>query len=357
MNVSASNERKSNVLESLTGLYISTAHPVSSSLIRDKFDFSISSATIRNILVELEELGYIEQPHTSSGRIPTDKGYRFYIDSLMKRQSLRDEEKKLLKLACLSSAHKTQEIIDKTSEILAEISNEAAVNFFFNLNESVLKHIELINLSLTKVLVVLITDSGIVRNYILSFNDSISTVELQRISNFLNENLKNTPLVDIKPKLYNLLNEHDLVYLQLAHEACKIFDALETDEFFERDYDIHQDGINNIMNQPEFCNLEYLRGVLDVFESKERLAEVLRASFEPGINKVKVTIGKENSHKDLQSCSLVTAGYKIKDKTVGMFGLLGPTRMAYSRLLPLVEYMAEMMTETLTDFTKAESVE
>ncbi len=355
MNVSASNKRKSNILESLTSLYIDTARPVSSSLIKDEFNFSVSSATIRNILVELEEFGYIEQPHTSSGRVPTDKGYRFYIDSLMKRRSLRDEEKKELKLACLSSARKTRDIIDKTSEILAQISNEAAFNFFFNLNDSILKHIELINLSLTRILVVLITDSGIVRNYIVNLDDPISTAELQRISNFLSENLKDTSLVDIKVNLYNLLNEHNLVYLQLAHEACRIFDALETDELFERDYDIHQDGINNIMRQPEFCNLEYLRGVLDVLESKERLAEVLRASFEPDFNKVKVTIGKENSYKDLQSCSLVTAGYKIKDKTVGMFGLLGPTRMAYSRLLPLVEYMAEMMTEALTDFTKNES--
>jgi len=355
MNVSASNERKSSILEFLASLYINTARPVSSSLIKDKFNLSVSSATIRNTLVELEELGYIEQPHTSSGRIPTDKGYRFYIDSLMKRENLKDEEKNELKLACLSSAHKTQEIIDKTSEILAEISNEAAINFFFNLGESVLKHIELINLSLKQVLVVLITDSGIVRNYIVNFNDSISTSELQRISNFLNENLKNTPLVDIKTKLYTLLNEHNLVYLQLAHEACRIFDALEADELFERDYDIHQDGINNIMNQPEFFNLEYLRDVLDVFDSKELLAEILKTSFDSDFNSVKVTIGKENRYKGLQNCSLVTAGYKIKDKTVGMFGLLGPTRMAYSRLLPLVEYMAEMMTETLNNFSKDES--
>jgi heat-inducible transcriptional repressor len=356
MNVSASNERKSNILESLTSLYINTARPVSSSLIKDKFNLSVSSATIRNILVELEELGYIEQPHTSSGRIPTDKGYRFYIDSLMKRQNLKDKEKDELKLACLSSAHKTQEIIDKTSEILAEISNEAAINFFFNLNESVLKHIELINLSLMQVLVVLITDSGIVRNYIINFNEPITSAELQRISNFLNENLRNTPLIEIKTKLYTLLNKHNLVYLQLAHEACRIFDALEADELFERDYDIHQDGINNIMNQPEFCNLDCLKDILDVFESKHLLAEILRASFEPDYNSVKVTIGKENKYKGLQNCSLVTAGYKIKDKTVGMFGLLGPTRMAYSRLLPLVEYMAEMMTETLNDFTKDESL-
>ena len=354
MNVSASNERKSSILESLTSLYINTARPVSSSLIKDEFDLSVSSATIRNILVELEELGYIEQPHTSSGRIPTDKGYRFYIDTLMKKQNIRDEEKNELKLACLSSAHKTQEIIDKTSEILAEISNEDAINFFFNLSDSVLKHIELINLSLMQVLVVLITDSGIVRNYIVNFNESISTGELKRISNFLNENLKNTPLVDIKTKLYTLLNEHNLVYLQLAHEACRIFDALEADELFERDYDIHQDGINNIMNQPEFFNLEYLKDVLDVFESKERLAEILKDSFEPDFNNVKVTIGKENRCKGFQNCSLVTAGYKIKDKTVGMFGLLGPTRMAYSRMLPLVEYMAEMMTETLNDFSRDE---
>jgi heat-inducible transcriptional repressor len=354
MSVTTSNKRKSSILEALTRLYIDTAHPVSSSLIKERFSLSISSATIRNILADLEELGYIIQPHTSSGRIPTDKGYRFYIDSLMKRQSLKDGEKRKLKQACLSSARKTQEIIDKTSEILAEISQEAAINFFFNLNESVLKHIELINISLLKVLVILITDSGIVRNYIVNLNEPMSASELQRISNFLNENLRDVSLVDIKQKLYTLLNRQNLVYMQLAHEACRIFDALETDEIFEKDYDIHQDGINNIMNQPEFCNVECLRDILDVLESKDRLAEILRASLEPNFSRVKVMIGKENSFKGLQNCSLITAGYKIKDKTVGLLGLLGPTRMAYARMLPLVEYMAEVMTETLTDLTKDE---
>jgi heat-inducible transcriptional repressor len=354
MNTSASNKRNSKILRFLTGLYISSAKPVSSSLIKRQFNLSISSATIRNILAELEDLGYIRQPHTSSGRIPTDKGYRYYIDSLMKQQSLKENEKVKLKKACLSSALRTQEIIDKTSEILAQISSEAAINFFFNLRESTLRRIELVSLNPRQVLVVLVTDSGIVRNYVVNLREHMSSRELQRVSNFLNEHLKDTSLIEIKDKLYKLLDEHNLVYLQLAHEACKIFDALEADELFERDYDIHQDGINNIMSQPEFCNLEDLRKVLDVFDRKDRLAEVLKSAFEPESSRAKVTIGKENKDVNLSHCSLVTAGYKMKDKTVGLIGLLGPTRMAYSRLLPLVEYMACMMSENLSDFAKDE---
>ena len=346
MDVNTSNKRRNEILKTLICLYIQDVKPISSKFIKQKYNLPISTATIRNIMHELEEMNYIVQPHISSGRIPTDKGYRYYIDSLMEEEDLTPYQKQKLKNEYQALSKKVEDVINKTAEILSCMSYEAGINLFFNFKESLLKHIDLVNITHERTLLIVVTDSGLIRNYVIELSKPVADSKLREISNFLNINLQNIPLFKIKIELNKYLKERENLSINLAKKTLEIFDS---DDIFEDEYEIYQDGINYILKKPEFKDIDKLKCILDVLEDKDAMAEILRDSFEPSLKRVKVLIGRENKYKNIQECSLVTSNYRIGDRTVGILGLLGPTRMAYSKLLPLVEYMSEVLSEILTE--------
>lgn len=349
MDITLSSKRRNKILESIVYLYIHSAKPISSQLIKQRYNLSISSATIRNVMAELENLDYIKHPHTSSGRIPTDKGYRFYIDSLMKEQVLTLEQKQRIKRDYKTFSGQVKDIINKTSEILSDMSYEAGVNLFFNFKESLLKCIDLISIGKNRILLIIVTDSGIIRNYIVKLDKPIDKKELREISNFLNVNLQNIALAKIKSELRSYFEKEDSSFFNLIQDAYYIFDTLEIDTIFENEYEIYQDGISYILKKPEFKDINKLRSILDVLENKEIMAEILKTHFITSSKDVKISIGKENRFKNIQECSLVTSNYRIGDRTVGILGLLGPTRMTYSKLVPLIDYMSNLLSEVLTE--------
>ncbi len=345
MDVTIFNKRRNEILKTLICLYIQDVKPISSKFIKEKYNLPVSTATIRSIMHELEEMGYIVQPHTSSGRIPTDKGYRYYIDSLMKEEDLTPYQKQKLKNEYQILSKKVEDVINKTAEILSCMSYEAGINLFFNFKESLLKHIDLVNVTHERTLLIAVTDSGLIRNYVIKLSEPVANNKLREISNFLNINLQNVPLSKIKTELNKYLKEKENLSINLAKKTLEIFDS---DDIFEDEYEIYQDGINYILKKPEFKDIDKLKCILDVLEDKDAMAEILKASFEPSLKRVKVLIGRENKYKNIRECSLVTTNYRIADRTVGILGLLGPTRMAYSKLLPLMEYMSEILSKVLT---------
>lgn len=348
MDVTALNKRRNNILDDLISLHVESAKPVSSKLIKQKYNLSISSATIRNIMSELEDLGYINQPHTSSGRIPTDKGYRFYIDSLMREEILKPEEKQNVRKNYKLFLRHIEDVIDKTSEFLSTMSYEAGINLFFDFKESLLKCIDLVGVSQDKVLMTMVTDSGIVKNYLLALDEAVSLDELHRISNFLNVNFQDMSLAGIKSKLVDFLEEDETSISQLAQKALKIFDTLDSDNIFEDEYEIHQDGTSYILKKPEFKDIDKLRNVLDFLEDKSMMAEILKSNLDTSLKEVKISIGNENKFKGIKECSLITSKYSVGDRVVGVLGLLGPTRMDYARIIPLVKYVSGVLSEILT---------
>ena len=347
MNISALNERRNKILKALISLYIKHVEPISSKFIKQKYNFLISSATIRNIMHELEEMGYIKQPYTSSGRIPTDKGYRYYIDFLMKKEDLTSYQKQKLKKEYQVLSKKVEDVINKATEILSSMSYEAGVNLFFNFKESLLRHIDLVNITYGRILLTVVTDSGVIKDYVIKLSEPVADNELREISNFLNIYLQNVPLSRIKTELNKHLKQEgrEGLSVDLTKKTLEIFDSKD---IFEDEYEIYQNGINYILKKPEFRDIDRLKCILDVLENKEAISKILRDSFDPSLKRVKVLIGRENKHKSIQECSLVISNYRIGNRTVGLLGLLGPTRMAYSKLLPLMEYMSEVLSKVLT---------
>jgi heat-inducible transcriptional repressor len=345
MDATSSNKRRNEILKALINLYIEQVKPISSKLIKQRYGLSVSTATIRNAMHELEEGGYIKQPHTSSGRVPTDKGYRCYIDSLMGEEGLSSIEKQRLKRKYQPLSERVEDVVDKTAEILSLMSYEVAISLFFNFKESLLRHVDLVNVSGGRVLIVVVTESGLIRHYLVKLEEPVSDSQLREMSNYININLQDTALSDIKAGLDNHLKREEDASVNLLKKALGIFSAID---IFEDEYELYQEGISYILKKPEFKDVNKLRSVLDVLENKETIAQILKNNFEPTMTKVKVLIGRENKFKNLQECSLVTSNYKIADRTVGILSLLGPTRMAYSKILPLVEYMSEVLSSTLT---------
>ena len=194
MSVTSLNKRRNDVLEALVSLHIKTAKPVSSGLIKKRYDFPVSTATIRSVMAELEDMGYIHQPHTSSGRVPTDKGYRLYIDTLMREEKLLPDFRRQLRDQYLNISRQVEDVISQASNVLSNLCYEAGLNMFFDLKESSLRFIDIIKVAPDRILVVLITDTGIVRNYYLYDEAEYAQDALRRVSNFINENLKGTTL-------------------------------------------------------------------------------------------------------------------------------------------------------------------
>jgi heat-inducible transcriptional repressor len=345
MNVTSCNKRRNDIMEALIGSYIRHAKPISSKFLKQEYKFSISSATIRNVMSDLEEKDYIMQPHTSSGRIPTDKGYRFYIDSLMKKEDFSLKQKKRLKNS-LSLTLTAEDLINKVSEILAFASYEAAINLYFNFKESLLRYIDLVNVGSNRILLIIVTDSGLIRNCVVQAKKPFDDEDLKKISNFLNANLKNVSLSKIKSKLQQYLEKEDSKIRNIIKKATEIFD---NDDIFNNEYELYHDGTQYILKKPEFKDIKKLSRVLDVLEDEKVMFKILKNSYKPTYKKVKVQIGQENKFEKIQECSLVTSCYKIADKTVGILGLLGPTRMAYPRIMSLMEYISECLSEILTE--------
>jgi heat-inducible transcriptional repressor len=336
------NDREKKVLSCLISYYIASADPVGSRAIAHKFRLGISPATIRNTMQDLEEMGLVQQPHTSAGRIPTDAGYRFFVDTLLRQEQLSEVDKHAIDSTVSAMAGGVEAILDQTSRVLADLSNQLGVTISPRLDDSILSHIELIHMAEGKVLVVLAFRSGLARTILLEVDASIGWVELAEMSRLLNEKLAGLSLGQIRRNLAERLHDSGgdpkLLRLFLDGES-DVWKSANTDQ-------LHIEGTKNIIEQPEFADRQKLRELMRMLEQRTDLVGLLRSSQETG-GGIIITIGAENRAREIQSCSVVSASYKAGN-TSGTIGIIGPTRMPYAKLMSLVKYAARQLSKVLS---------
>ncbi|NQU73630.1 MAG: heat-inducible transcription repressor HrcA [Candidatus Omnitrophica bacterium] len=337
-------ERQNKILEIIVSSYVDTALPVGSGSVSKIV--GLSSATVRNVMSDLEELGYIMHPHTSAGRIPTDKGYRCYVESLMQAEYINKKEAKRIGEEYNQKRKGIEDIIKNTAEVLSTITHHTGIILFPRFKRPSFKHIDLISIGKKKILVVLVTSTGIVKNLIIDTEKDLKN-DLEAIVNLLNGDYHGFTLEDIKEHLIRQIGQQrDSSYSVLKRTSEIIGSMLEL--FY--DDELYFDGTSYLLSQPEFENTSIAKLLLQCFEDKAMLLELMEKDLQE--EGVRVYIGKENTSPYMKNCSIVTSGYKIKDELSGRLGIIGPTRMAYSHLIPLVGYISGTLTSTLEDFTE-----
>ncbi|NPV26865.1 MAG: heat-inducible transcription repressor HrcA [Firmicutes bacterium] len=336
-------ERKQKVLAAIIKDYVATAEPVGSRTIARKYNLGVSPATIRNEMADLEEMGLIEQPHTSAGRIPSHRGYRYYVDCLMERQQLTEEEENYIRQAYMRKMREIDSVIQETSRLLSELTNYTSMVLSPQASQSEFKHIELIPFQPLKALAVIITQAGFVLHRIMDISESITAEDLRRVAQVFNNKLKGVTLENLKKSVWQDLYNELLQQKRLLREVMELLqDALQE----PGEEKVYLGGTLNMLNQPEFRNVDKIKHMLAVLEENQ----VLKSVLDTASRGITVKIGGENSYEELQECSVITATYEVDGKIIGKIGVLGPTRMEYSKAVSIVDFMTKTLSEVLSKF-------
>jgi heat-inducible transcriptional repressor len=338
------NDREKTILRNVIHQFILTASPVGSRNIARKFNLGLSPATIRNIMADLEETGFLGHPHTSAGRIPTDKGYRVYVDSLMEITELAEEQKKSIIKKLNNDNADTEDLLKLSSIILSDITNQLACVTFPKFESAVLEKIQIVQISSKRILVVLSIRSGLVKTITLEVESEIKPSEMEKVQAVLNERLSDLTFSEIKrtfgERIKNIPNieNHSIIRLFL-NSANKIF----SDTSFSEKAFIS--GTKNILRQPEFDDLENFQSIIELIENKDIIIHIMDEKKPEG-NAVSISIGSENPSELLHNYSFVIKDYKVGD-TVGILGIIGPKRMEYSKSIAAILYIADILTSEL----------
>lgn len=338
-------DRKLNILKAIITDYIDTAEPIGSRTIAKKHELGLSSATIRNEMADLEEMGYLEQPHTSAGRIPSDKGYRIYVDRLIQLPQLDLEEIQAVSNALDVKINELGQLIRQASTILSKITKYTSVAISPELNNSVLKAVQVVPIESGKALIVVVTNTGVVKNTMIKINDSITPDTVIKFSHIVNEMLTgltvdqiNLPLIrEIEVKL-GMSKE---IVLPILNGIADCIGQIDKSEVF-------LDGTNNIFNYPEFRDIDKAKEFLGALEEKEVIQKLLRENSISDIGTdFTIKIGNEIEIPKISSCTLLTTTYSVGDKVIGSIGVIGPTRMEYSRVIASMNYIKKRMNEEI----------
>jgi heat-inducible transcriptional repressor len=344
MTVTELNEREKNILRYIIQQFILTASPVGSRNITKRYDLGISPATVRNIMSDLEESGFIDHPHTSAGRIPTDKGYRFYVDSLMNVQLIDHNEKNLIDKEFENKVEDKDDLLKLTSNILSKITRQLACVTYPKLETGSFERLQIISLSSTRILIVISIKGGLVKTITMEFASEIMESQISSVQNLLNERLAGLSFKEIratfKERFQDVEEDQKAIIRLFLDSADKVFGDVRSSD------GIYITGAKNVIQQPEFYDPERFQGVIELLEDKDIIVHILDKTEDMDSDNVYISIGKENEDQKLLDYSLITKEYKLGDVS-GHLGIIGPKRMEYSKVIAIVDYVAKMLTETL----------
>jgi heat-inducible transcriptional repressor len=328
-------DRQKIILQILVDDYIRSAEPVGSRTISKRPDLSISPATIRNEMSDLEELGYLEQPHTSAGRIPSQKGYRFYVDHLMKPSQLEGSTSDSLRAFLIEQIDEMEQVVQHTATILASLTNYTALALGPQTFTATLRHIKLLPLQDRMAVAIIVTDTGHVENRTVTIPEGVSVESIQQYVDLLNDKLIGLPLHTLKERLRTEVSAELRRYSEQFDGVMDLLDQMITTK--EEQAKVFLGGTTMILNQPEFRDVNKLKPLLDMFGQSESLVKLLQGTQEEGIQ---VRIGQENPLETVHECSLITASYSIDGRHLGTIGVLGPTRMDYGRVIGAMHHLS-----------------
>ncbi len=336
-------ERAQHLLRTLVARYITEGTPVGSRTLSRDSGLDLSPATIRNIMADLEDGGYVMSPHTSAGRIPTIKGYRFFVDTIVRMAPLRSEELVRLERELTRSGDDPQALALSTSNLLSTVTHLAGVVTVPRRNHSALRQIEFLPLSDRRVLAILVIDDAEVQNKILDVQRDFTDSELRQAANYLTEHCRGHDLYRVRSQL--------LAEMKAARESMNelMIEAIELaqDIFPEQapDPEFVMAGETNLMGLEELADMEKLKELFEAFSQRRDILHLLDKSL--NADGVKIFIGQESGYKVFETCSVVAAPYQTEEDTVGVLGVIGPTRMAYDRVIPIVDVTAKLLGRAL----------
>ncbi|MGL4796522.1 MAG: heat-inducible transcriptional repressor HrcA [Paraclostridium sp.] len=334
-------ERKLNILKAIVKDYIETAEAVGSRTLSKKYNLGVSAATIRNDMADLEELGYLIQPHTSSGRVPSEKGYKLYVDSLMNGSELNDIEKHLIEETIHNNMSYMKDMIHETSKLISKLTNYTTIAVTKNVsNQSNIRHIQLVTLDENSIVLIVVTDKGDIKNTNLITNMSIDQAKLNLISDNLTKKLIGRSITEIDEDFLNYIK------YEISESSVFIDELVGALNFHmeESETSMSLSGATNIFNYPEFSDILRAKTFLNMLEEKENISSMLKSK---GIQKenLNIIIGSDNECEVAKDCSIITATYNIDKDVVGKISLIGPTRMDYAKVYSILNYMGLLLNK------------
>lgn len=339
-------ERSREVLRLLIQHHIQTGEPVGSETLAARMNRALSPATIRTLMAELERQGLLDHPHTSAGRLPTDEGYRVYVDSLMAHEDLQKQELAAIDRALRAKEASPTQVLENASQLLSRLSHNVGLVLAPDLSKSSFAHIDLVRLRERRILVVMVSRSGLVTNKVVEIDEDLNPDELQACTNYLRSNFAGMTLHAIRMRLLELMRQEKAAYDSLLRHVIAVGERA----FAEADAaasNVFVDGTSHILERAQEEDLTRLRQLFRTFEEKSRLVKILNACV--GDEGVRIFIGRENADPGLREMALVTAGCPIHgDLGLGV-GVLGSTRMEYARVITLVDHVARAVVRALRE--------
>ena len=337
----AMDARKFRILQAIIDDYILTAIPVGSRTISKKYEMGLSSATIRNEMSDLEELGYLDQPHVSAGRVPSAKAYRLYVDQLLKSGAIRTADAQSVRAYFDSRARQMEDVIAQAARVLSGLTQYTALVMSPKGKALHIRHLQLVPVNSRSALIVIVTDGGIMRDTVVPVGADLDADALYTISRTLTERLSGHTLAEAIAIMRNAYAELRSSR-QLLSGIAEFLDSVETDASKAK---LALGGSSNILNFPEYSDVEKAKGFLSVLEAKDKLIRLMETHGEMAFT---VRIGPETGIPELEDCSLVTATYRLGNDTHGTIGVIGPTRMQYGKVLSILSAMGKQLTDLFT---------
>ncbi|MCD8501262.1 MAG: heat-inducible transcriptional repressor HrcA [Bacillaceae bacterium] len=340
-------ERQLLILEAIIDDYTLSAEPVGSRSVSKRHDIQFSPATIRNEMADLEELGYLEKPHSSAGRVPSQKGYRYYVDHILMPEATNNTELDA-KTLFTQKIQEMEQVIEQSAQILSNLTSYTSIVLGPEFFDTKVKHLQIIPLSTSSAVAIIVTDTGHVEKQTITIPEGINLSDIEMMVNMLNERLQGVTLLELRSQIFLEVSKMMKKHISNYKEAMAMLEQTFKTQSSEK---IFFGGKTNILSQPEFHDVKKVKQLLEIFE-EEKLVHQLFRSNTSGIT---VKIGQENNVQAIDHCSIITATYTIDGKHLGTVGILGPTRMEYKKVIGILDYMSRGMTSTLTNMYKKNS--
>ena len=349
------NDRQKMILRMIVDDYVLTAEPVGSRSISKRPDLGLSAATIRNEMADLEELGFLEQPHASAGRVPSQQGYRYYVDHLLATDSkLSTDDLSMIKSLFTEKIDEMERIAQQTAVVLSGMTQYTSVVLGPQVYDTRLRSLQIISLSEHSAVVIVVTSTGQVHNRTVTFPDGISMAEVNRLVTIVNERLQGTPMYKLRSRMLEEIMREVSRNVDDYEEAIRMLDQITPAFGADEEAKVYLGGTTNMLLQPEFQDIHKAQHVLSWLEHHERVVEALKAVPRDKVlgELPSIRIGGENQMDPPQDCTLITSTYHVAGVPVGVIGIVGPTRMEYARVIPLLRHVSKGLSEIYSKFYK-----
>jgi heat-inducible transcriptional repressor len=333
-------ERKRQILKAVVSDYTLTGVPVGSQVLAAKYFIALSSATIRNELADLVGTGYLQQPHTSAGRVPTDRGYRYFVDFLMEPESASPSVRRTVKQAFESAPRSVDGILEKAAMVLAQVTENVSLVTAPEVTEARIKHVDLVSLEPQSVLLILVLEGNLIKQQVVHLDRATSQEDLSRMAAMLNRKVKGQTADELLARLSQLGPDRD----EQRQILERLVESITAHQAMRQSVVLH-DGVRNLLRHPEFVEVSRLEELLELLEQGAQLASILQqVAFDKD---VEIIIGRENTSSGLRECSLVLTTYKMDERVRGTIGVIGPTRMHYGQVVARVRLVSQATSELL----------